>query len=179
MEKVEGKEVFTLEGVSGPVYTVVPYYGYVCIGGDFDQVGSLAVQNIACWQASTGTWSTFGSGVSLPSQGAKPSPGLNSVMSPLSGSLAASSTINIAIIPAAPVRARNRDVEYPYRPDSDFQYIAGFGEPEAVAVLIPGRDHGEYLLFCRERDPKMETWTGRRAGTGLQAGRPVDGDPLV
>jgi Xaa-Pro aminopeptidase len=72
---------------------------------------------------------------------------------------------SIAIIPAAPVRARNRDVEYPYRPDSDFQYITGFGEPEAVAVLIPGRDHGEYLLFCRERDPKMETWTGRRAGT--------------
>jgi Xaa-Pro aminopeptidase len=72
---------------------------------------------------------------------------------------------SIAIIPAAPVRTRNRDVEYPYRPDSDFQYITGFGEPEAVAVLIPGRDHGEYLLFCRERDPKMETWTGRRAGT--------------
>ncbi|MGB7932850.1 MAG: Xaa-Pro aminopeptidase [Gammaproteobacteria bacterium] len=72
---------------------------------------------------------------------------------------------SIAIIPAAPVRARNRDVEYPYRPDSDFQYITGFGEPEAVAVLIPGRDHGEYLLFCRERNPKMETWTGRRAGT--------------
>jgi Xaa-Pro aminopeptidase len=70
---------------------------------------------------------------------------------------------SIAIIPAAPVRMRNRDVEYPYRPDSDFQYITGFGEPEAVAVLIPGRDHGEYLLFCRERDPKMETWTGRRA----------------
>jgi len=72
---------------------------------------------------------------------------------------------SIAIIPAAPVRTRNRDVEYPYRSDSDFQYITGFGEPEAVAVLIPGRDHGEYLLFCRERDPKMETWTGRRAGT--------------
>lgn len=72
---------------------------------------------------------------------------------------------SIAIIPAAPVRTRNRDVEYPYRSDSDFQYITGFGEPEAVAVLIPGREHGEYLLFCRERDPKMETWTGRRAGT--------------
>ena len=71
----------------------------------------------------------------------------------------------IAIIPAAPMKTRNRDVEYPYRPDSDFQYITGFGEPEAVAVLIPGREHGEYLLFCRERDPKLETWTGRRAGT--------------
>ena len=71
----------------------------------------------------------------------------------------------IAIIPTAPQQTRNRDVEYPYRPDSDFQYLTGFGEPESVAVLIPGRAHGEYLLFCRERDPKMETWNGRRAGT--------------
>ena len=71
---------------------------------------------------------------------------------------------SIAILPASPVRARNRDVEYPYRPDSDFHYLTGFSEPEAVAVLMPGRDHGEYLLFCRERDPKMETWNGRRAG---------------
>jgi Xaa-Pro aminopeptidase len=72
---------------------------------------------------------------------------------------------SIAIIPTAPEKIRNRDVEYPYRPDSDFYYLTGFGEPEAAAVLIPGRPHGEYLMFCRERDPKMETWVGRRAGT--------------
>lgn len=70
----------------------------------------------------------------------------------------------IAILPAAPVRVRNRDVDYPYRPDSDFYYLTGFPEPEAVAVLVPGRPHGEYILFCRERDPEMETWHGRRAG---------------
>ena len=70
----------------------------------------------------------------------------------------------IAIIPAAPVRIRNRDVEYPYRQDSDFLYLTGFSEPEAVAVLVPGREHGEYVLFCRERDPVMETWHGHRAG---------------
>ena len=72
---------------------------------------------------------------------------------------------SIAIIPTAPERARNRDVEFPFRPDSDFYYLTGFPEPESVAVLAPGRGHGEYLLFCRERDPQMETWTGRRAGT--------------
>ncbi len=72
---------------------------------------------------------------------------------------------SIAIIPAAPEKIRNRDVEYPYRPDSDFYYLTGFAEPEAVAVLIPGRPQGEYLIFCRDRDPKMETWVGRRAGT--------------
>ncbi|MCW8964309.1 MAG: aminopeptidase P N-terminal domain-containing protein, partial [Gammaproteobacteria bacterium] len=45
---------------------------------------------------------------------------------------------SIAILPASPVRTRNRDVEYPYRPDSDFYYLTGFSEPEAVAVLVPG-----------------------------------------
>jgi Xaa-Pro aminopeptidase len=70
----------------------------------------------------------------------------------------------IAILPAAPERQRNRDVDHPYRQHSDFLYLTGFAEPEAVAVLIPGRTQGEYLLFCRERDPEMETWHGRRAG---------------
>lgn len=69
----------------------------------------------------------------------------------------------IALIPAAPEAARNRDVYYPYRPDSDFYYLTGFPEPETVAVLAPGHDQ-EFSLFCRERDPLMETWHGRRAG---------------
>jgi Xaa-Pro aminopeptidase len=72
---------------------------------------------------------------------------------------------SIAILPAAPAQTRNRDVEHPFRQDSDFQYLTGFSEPDAIAVIIPGRSHGEYLLFCRERDPVMETWTGRRSGT--------------
>lgn len=72
---------------------------------------------------------------------------------------------SIAIVPTTPELVRNRDVEFPYRADSDFYYLTGFSEPEAVAVLIPGRPHGEFLLFCRERDPTMETWVGPRAGT--------------
>jgi len=71
---------------------------------------------------------------------------------------------SIAIIPTASVHIRNRDAEYPFRPDSDFYYLTGFSEPEAVALLIPDRDHGEFVMFCRERDEKMETWNGRRAG---------------
>jgi Xaa-Pro aminopeptidase len=70
----------------------------------------------------------------------------------------------IAILPTNPEQLRNRDVDFPFRPDSDFYYLTGFPEPQAVAVLAPGRPHGEYLLFCRERDPEMETWNGRRAG---------------
>jgi Xaa-Pro aminopeptidase len=72
---------------------------------------------------------------------------------------------SIAIIPTSSEQVRNRDVEFPFRADSDFYYLTGFHEPEAVAVLIPRRQHGAFLLFCRERDPKMETWNGRRAGT--------------
>ncbi|HZF16592.1 MAG TPA: aminopeptidase P N-terminal domain-containing protein [Steroidobacteraceae bacterium] len=71
----------------------------------------------------------------------------------------------IAILPAAPVRLRNNDVEYAYRQDSDFYYLTGFSEPEAVAVLIPGRPQGEFILFVRDRDPQRETWDGARAGT--------------
>jgi Xaa-Pro aminopeptidase len=71
----------------------------------------------------------------------------------------------IAILPAAPVRHRNGDIEYAYRQDSHFYYVSGFAEPDAVAVLVPGRAHAEYLLFVRERDPLRESWDGARAGT--------------
>ena len=71
---------------------------------------------------------------------------------------------SIAIVPAAPVHLRNNDVEHAYRQDSNFHYLTGFGEPESVAVLVPGRPQGEYLLFVRDRDPARETWDGRRAG---------------
>ena len=70
----------------------------------------------------------------------------------------------IAILPSAPLRMRSRDVEYRYRQDSDFYYLTGFAEPDAVAVLIPGRDSGEFVLFCRERDAEKERWDGARAG---------------
>ena len=70
----------------------------------------------------------------------------------------------IAILPAARVAHRNSDVEHPYRQDSDFYYLTGFAEPEAVAVLVPGRAVAEYILFVRDRDPLRETWDGRRAG---------------
>ncbi len=71
---------------------------------------------------------------------------------------------SIAILPAATEKYRNSDVHHPYRQDSDFQYLTGFGEPESVAVLVPGREQAEYILFVRERDPARETWDGRRAG---------------
>lgn len=68
------------------------------------------------------------------------------------------------MVPSSPEKPRSRDVDYPYRPDSNLLYLTGFAEPEAVAVLIPGRSDGEFVLFCRERDPKRELWDGKRAG---------------
>ena len=70
----------------------------------------------------------------------------------------------IAILPAAPPRTRNADNEYNYRQDSDFYYLTGFGEPEAVAVLLPERARGDYILFVRDRNPEREIWDGKRAG---------------
>ena len=73
---------------------------------------------------------------------------------------------NIAVVATANVALRNRDSEYAFRPDSDFYYLTGFAEPEAVAVFIPGKraQESRYILFCRERDPLKEVWNGRRAG---------------
>ena len=70
----------------------------------------------------------------------------------------------ILVVPAAGERVRSRDTHYPYRQDSDVLYLTGFPEPEAVLVLVPGRSHGESLLFCRERDPEREGWDGPRLG---------------
>ena len=70
----------------------------------------------------------------------------------------------IAILPAAPERQRNNDVHYNYRPDSDFFYLTGFNEPQAVSVLVPGRKPAEYILFVRDRDATREIWDGKRAG---------------
>jgi len=66
----------------------------------------------------------------------------------------------IAIVPTAPQAARNADVKFPFRPDSDFYYLTHFPEPDAVAVLLPGRPKGEFILFCRPRDERFEAWEG-------------------
>lgn len=71
---------------------------------------------------------------------------------------------SIAVIAAAPEVYRNGDAHYFYRQDSDFYYLTGFNEPEAVAVFIPGRAEGQFLLFNRVKDPSKEVWTGYYAG---------------
>ena len=70
----------------------------------------------------------------------------------------------VAILTTSHHQSRNADVLFQFRPDSDFYYLTHFPEPDAVAVFIPGRSEGEYVLFCREKDPFRERWDGRRAG---------------
>ncbi len=67
---------------------------------------------------------------------------------------------SIAILPAAPVAVRNRDVEYKYRQCSDFLYLTGFVESQSIAVFIPERPEGEFILFCRSKDAEKEKWDG-------------------
>lgn len=78
---------------------------------------------------------------------------------------------SLAIVPAAREQLRSRDTYFPFRQDSDFLYLTGFNEPEALLVLVPGRDQGEELLFCRERDAEKEMWDGPRLGPERAAER--------
>jgi len=71
---------------------------------------------------------------------------------------------SVAILYAAPVVKRSYCLDYPYRPNSDFYYLSGFNEPEAVLVMIPGRKNGEFVVFCREKNQAQELWHGKRLG---------------
>jgi len=73
----------------------------------------------------------------------------------------------LAIVPTAPEYARNRDSLYPYRFDSYFHYVSGFPEPDAVVVLVAGKDGpaaDRHVLFCRDKNAEREIWDGFRYG---------------
>lgn len=70
----------------------------------------------------------------------------------------------VAIVPAAGEQLRNRDVHFPFRQDSDFDYLTGFPEPDAFAVIAPRRKGGELVMFVRPRNAEREIWDGRRHG---------------
>jgi Xaa-Pro aminopeptidase len=70
----------------------------------------------------------------------------------------------VAIVPSASAIPRNRDVDFAFRQDSDFLYLTGFDEPDSLALMLPGNSKGQFIIFCRERNPEQEIWDGRRAG---------------
>jgi Xaa-Pro aminopeptidase len=69
-----------------------------------------------------------------------------------------------AIFRSAPMAVMHNDVEYTYRQDSDFFYLTGFNEPDAVAVFAPHHEEHKFILFVRPKDIEKETWTGYRVG---------------
>lgn len=70
----------------------------------------------------------------------------------------------VALLFAPKEHPRNKNNFYPYRQDSDLYYLTGFKEPECIAVFIPNRKEGEFILFNRESDSQQESWYGKRAG---------------
>lgn len=71
---------------------------------------------------------------------------------------------SVIIARAAAPKIRNNDAHYSYRQDSDFLYLSGFSEPDAMIVLLPEDRGGRSILFCREKDPHREMWDGAMAG---------------
>ncbi|AUT01616.1 Xaa-Pro aminopeptidase [Nostoc sp. CENA543] len=69
-----------------------------------------------------------------------------------------------AIFRSAPMAVMHNDVEYNYRQDSDFFYLTGFNEPEAVAVLAPHHQEHRFVLFVQPKEREKEVWTGYRCG---------------
>jgi len=57
----------------------------------------------------------------------------------------------------APVRSN--DTNYKFRVDSNFFYLTGFEEENAVLVHRPGQTP-ETTLFVQKKDPLLETWEG-------------------
>src|SRR5258706_10419712 len=87
----------------------------------------------------------------------------------------------LAVIPGAREAARNADTDFEFRQDSDFFFLTGFDEPDAVAVFNPSHAKERYVLFVRPRDREMEIWNGRRAGVegaiamyGADTAYPID-----
>jgi len=71
---------------------------------------------------------------------------------------------SIALLFSGSELRKSADQDYLFQPDTDFYYLTGFTEPDAVAVLIPHANGHEFILFNRPRDIEREIWNGRRAG---------------
>ena len=71
---------------------------------------------------------------------------------------------SVAVLPSAREATRSNDTQFRFRQDSDFYYLTGFDEPEAVAVVAPSHEEHRFVLFVRPRDPERAIWDGPRAG---------------
>ena len=69
----------------------------------------------------------------------------------------------VVIVSTNSEQKRNSDVSYPFRPDSNFWYLTGFTEPDAIAVF----SKENYAMFLRPKDEAKEIWNGIRLGVEL------------
>ena len=74
---------------------------------------------------------------------------------------------SLVLISSGEEQIRNRDVEFPFRADSDFFYLTGFAEPDSVLVLVKKEGKQQTIIFVRPKDKTQETWQGRRLGVEL------------
>jgi Xaa-Pro aminopeptidase len=87
----------------------------------------------------------------------------------------------VAVVRASTTLHRNADAEFPFRQHSDFFYLTGYDEPDAVLVIAPHAEKERTTMFVRPRNREQELWTGRRAGIegavetyGADAAYPID-----
>src|SRR5207247_9246935 len=71
----------------------------------------------------------------------------------------------LAVVPGGVESLRNGDVHYEFRQASNFFFLTGFDEPDAVAVINPAHAKERFVLFVRPRDRALEIWNGRPAGS--------------
>jgi len=72
---------------------------------------------------------------------------------------------SIVILPAGEEKFRNNDAAYSFRQESNFYYLTGFCEPQALLVLLKEQEeHSEFILFCQKRNREEEIWTGGFVG---------------
>lgn len=93
-----------------------------------------------------------------------PAIGLDEYRSRRKALMAALPPNSAVLLPSAGLVTRSNDSEYTFRQSSDFHYLSGFPEPDALLLLLPGRSEGETVLFCQDKDPLREAWTGIRIG---------------
>lgn len=76
---------------------------------------------------------------------------------------------SVAVFFNNPVKNRTNDVDYIYHPNTDFFYLTGFREPNAVLVIFSEKREvngglADELVFVQNRDPRAEMWNGKRLG---------------
>ena len=69
----------------------------------------------------------------------------------------------VVIVSTNSEQKRNSDVNYPFRPDSNFWYLTGFIEPDAIAVF----SKNNYTIFLKPKDVTKEIWNGLRLGVEM------------